>query len=394
MTGAPGSLEVLRRANRARVLAVLGERGRASRAEIVRATGLARSTVSSLVGELLADGAVVERSDGAAAPPSPAGGRPPTMLELDPASGVFVGLDFGHDDVVALVADRAGRPLADGRERLDVDHRADDALALAATMTDEVLHRAGVSRARVLRVGAAVSAPLRSHTHAVASDRIFAGWADVDVGAALGARLQLPVEVGNDANLGALAEATFGAGRGVRNLLYVMLSAGTGAGIILDGHLYEGDAGTAGEIGHVIVDPDGQVCRCGNRGCLETVAGIVALTGALRHTYGPDASLDDLLTLIAAGDLGARRLIADAGRKVGEAAAAACSVLDPGMLIVGGELAAAGDVLIDAVRETIDHRTSQVTGHPCPVVAGELGSKAEALGGIALAMRATAATGA
>ncbi len=386
MNRAPGSLESLRLVNRSRVLAALQQRGRASRADIVRATGLSRTTVSSLVADLLADGVVVEQADGIGPPSSPNGGRPATLLALDPSSGGFAGIDFGHDSVRVVIVDRAGDLLADAREELDVDHQAGRALELAAQLVDRLRDRAGVPSERLLGVGAAVSAPLSSTRNAFASPHIFPGWGDVDVCGALAARLRIPVQVGNDANLGALAEATFGAGRGQRNILYVMLSAGVGAGIVLDGQLYEGNTGTAGELGHVVVDPGGSVCRCGNRGCLETVAGVSALCQALEHSYGSGATIEKLLELCTAGDVGALRLIADAGRALGQALAAMCSVLDPGLVILGGELAAAGDVLLAAVREHIEQRTSAATGHRYEVIAGALSDKAEALGAAALAM--------
>jgi predicted NBD/HSP70 family sugar kinase/biotin operon repressor len=386
MAKAPGSLESLRLVNRARVIAALQQRGRASRADIVRATGLSRTTVSSLVGELLADGVVIEQEDGPGQSPSPNGGRPATLLALDPASGGFAGIDFGHDSVRVIVVDRAGEVLLEGRTDLDVDNQATRALQVAAQMVDRLRRQAGVPRERLLGVGAAVSAPLRSGRHAFASERIFPSWGEVDVAAALATALGVPVQVGNDANLGALAEVTFGAGRGERNVLYAMLSAGVGAGIILDGRLYEGDTGTAGELGHVVVEPGGAVCRCGNRGCLETVAGVSALTRALEHAHGPAITVETLLSLCAAADPGARRLVADAGRAVGQALAAVCSILDPGLVILGGELAATGDVLLSAVREHIDDRTSAATGHRYQVIAGALSDRAEALGAAALAM--------
>ncbi|HZO78863.1 MAG TPA: ROK family transcriptional regulator [Solirubrobacteraceae bacterium] len=392
MAVAPGSLESLRRVNRARVLAVLQRRGRASRADIVRASGLSRTTVSSLVADLLEEGVVVERPDPVLQAPTSSGGRPPILLALDPASGTFVGIDFGHDSVNVALADRSGDLLANAREELDVDYQADLALATATRIVRGLLDNAGISPKRVLGVGAAVSAPLRSRDHAFASQRIFPGWAALDVSRALGSRLGLPVYVGNDANLGALAEATFGAGRDVQNLIYVMLSSGVGAGIILDGALYEGDTGTAGELGHVVVDPSGPICRCGNRGCLETLAGVSALTRALQHRDETTPTLAGLLALCEAGDPGVRRLIADAGRAVGQALAAMCSVLDPALVIVGGELATADGVLLDAIREMIDQRTAPAPGHPYKVVRGALADKAEVLGAVALAM-ITAASG-
>lgn len=385
MIKAPGSLESLRVVNRSRVISVLQQRGRASRADIVRATGLSRTTVSSLVADLLSEGVVVEGREPSRRAPSRNGGRPAILLSLDPASGGFGGVAFAHDSVRVTLVDRSGAVLADDREELDVDSQADRALDVAAGMVRALGDAARMPLTRLLGVGVAVSAPLISR-HAFASDQIFPGWAEVDVSTALESRLGLPVQLGNDANLGALAELRFGAGQGVRNLLYLMLSAGVGAGIILDGQLYEGDTGTAGELGHVVVDPGGSVCRCGNRGCLETVAGVGALTRALRHSYRPAATVGELVELCESSDIGACRVVADAGGAVGQALASVCRVLDPGLVIVGGELAAAGDLLLDAIREVLDQRTSPAIGHPYEVVRGALGDKAEVLGAAALAM--------
>jgi predicted NBD/HSP70 family sugar kinase len=267
---------------------VLARRGAASQADIVRETGLSRTTVSSLVAELLADGLVVERADSERQSPSPSGGRPATLLSLEPSSGGFVGIDFGREVVRVAVADRAGDVLLEARsDRLEVAHEAHQALAIAEAMVSDALDEADLPADRVIGAGVAVSAPVRSDSPTFASDVIFPSWAEINVTELLSERLNVPVHLGNDANLGALAEVTFGAGRGKRNLFYVMLSEGIGGGVIVDGRIYLGRAGAAGELGHVVVDPDGQVCRCGNRGCLATVAGGAALTAALRQIHGP-----------------------------------------------------------------------------------------------------------
>jgi predicted NBD/HSP70 family sugar kinase len=233
----------------------------------------------------------------------------------------------------------------------------------------------------------AVAAPLRSGgAPELASTRIFAQWSGYDLERDLGARLGYPVHVGNDANLGALAECTFGVARGVQNVLYVMLSAGVGLGLWLHGELFTGQSGTAGELGHVVVDPDGQICRCGNRGCLETVAGAGALSRALAYSRGREVGSEELLELVGAGEPGAVRLVADAGRAVGAALAGVCSILDPALIVVGGELAGAGEVLVGAIREIIERDSSPAVGRSYEIVCGELGARAEALGAAALAM--------
>lgn len=365
---------------------MLQRRGAASQADIARETGLSRTTVSSLVAELLEDGVVIERSDSLRQAPSPSGGRPPTLLSLEPSSGGFVGIDFGREIVRVAVADRAGGLLVDGRsDRLEVAHQADEALVTAERMVFDLLAEAGLRSDRVIGAGVAVSAPVRSDSPGFASGVIFPSWAKINVSEFLGERLHVPLHVGNDANLGALAEATFGAGRGKRNLLYVMMSEGIGGGVIVDGRLYLGRGGAAGELGHIVVDPDGQVCRCGNRGCLATVAGGAALTAALRQIRGPEMTVDELIVLSHDGDPGAARLISDAGRAVGRVLAGMCGVLDPELVIIGGELAPAGQPLLDQIAASLDRWISPASGR-YPVALGELGAKAEVLGAIALAM--------
>jgi predicted NBD/HSP70 family sugar kinase len=383
---APGSLESLRARNRARALAVLARRGAASQADIVRETGLSRTTVSSLVADLLREGVVVERSDSARPTPSPGGGRPATLLSLQPSSGGFVGVDFGREIVRVAVANRAGDLLVDARsDRLEVAHEASEALAVAEAMVSRALRQADLLPDRLIGAGVAVSAPVRSDSPGFASGVIFPSWAKVNVADFFGERLGVPVHLGNDANLGALAEATFGAGRAHRNVFYVMLSEGIGGGVIIDGRIYRGQTGAAGELGHIVVNPDGQVCRCGNRGCLATVAGGAALTAALRQMYGPHMTVDELIDLSREGDPGVARLIADAGQAVGRVLAAVCGLLDPELVIIGGELAPTGQPLLDSIIASLERWISPASGH-YPVVLGELGGKAEVLGAIALAM--------
>jgi predicted NBD/HSP70 family sugar kinase len=369
-------------------LDVLQQRGAASQADIARATGLSRTTVSSLVARLVEDRVVVERVDQAPRAPSPEGGRPPTLLSIEPSSGAFVGIDFGREMVRVALANRAGDLLIDARsDRLEVARRTTDALETAEHLVSGLLGEVGLGADRVIGAGVAVSAPVRPDPPEFASGVMFPAWSELGVAGLLGERLGVPVYLGNDANLGALAEATFGAGRSVPNIVYVMLSEGIGGALIIDGMLYEGATGAAGELGHVVINPDGQVCRCGNRGCLATIAGGAALTAALRQSHGSETTLDELITLCRAGDPGATRLVADGGRAVGRALAGICSVMDPGLVIIGGELSPAGEPLLESVRDSLNQWISPASGRKYNVVLGQLTGKAEVLGAIALAMR-------
>src|SRR6202008_4320211 len=145
------------------------------------------------------------------------------------------------------------------------------------------------------------------------------GWAGLHAARELGRRLGVPVTVDNDANLGALAEASLGAGRGMGEVVYVKVSSGIGAGLVLGGRLHHGATGIAGEIGHVQVRADGAVCRCGNRGCLETVASGPALLSVLRPAHDEELTVAGMLELAIAGDLGTLRVLNDAGRAIGHA---------------------------------------------------------------------------
>jgi predicted NBD/HSP70 family sugar kinase len=385
-----GSLASLRRLNRRRVINALRQDGRISRAEIARRTGLSRSTVSSLVAELQSDGLVMEREEPGAAH-GEQGGRPPILLSFDASAGAAVGIDFGHSHVRVAVADLSSTILAERAEPLDTDHAAHEGLDVAIELIDEALAEAGVERSRVIGAGLGLPGPIDQADGVIGSSAILPGWVGVAAAEEMRRRLDVPVVVDNDANLGALAELTHGAGRGATDLVYLKVSSGIGAGLILGGRLYRGWGGMAGELGHVLVDPEGAVCRCGNRGCLETAASTGALLEMLRRSHG-ELTVAGMLALARDGDLGCRRVIADAGRVVGSAAAFMFNVLNPQRLVVGGDLAAAGDLLLDGVRSSVRLAALPAAADAARVVAGVLGERAQVLGALALAVGEAGAT--
>ncbi len=382
-TGRAGSLESLRRLNRLRVIRALRDEGTISRAEIARRTGLSRSTVSSLVADLQADGLVVERPEPGSAH-GQQGGRPPILLSFDASAGAAIGIDFGHSHLRVAVSDLASTILSERREPLDTDHDAQQGLELAAEMVTDALADAGVPRSAVIGAGMGLPGPIEQSAGTVGSSAILPGWIGMTAATEMRRRLDIPVMVDNDANLGALAEAAFGAGRDAGDLIYLKVSSGIGAGLILNGRLYRGSAGLAGELGHVLVDPDGIVCRCGNRGCLETVAATGALVDLLRRSHGEDLTTEAMLEAARGGDLGCRRVIHDAGRALGQVVATLLNVLNPELLVVGGDLAGAGDLLLDGVRESVSRAALPEAARRAEVVAGVLGDRAQVLGALAL----------
>lgn len=358
------------------------QHGTTSRSEIARQTGLSTTTVSDLVRVLLHEGVIAELAE---RPESVThSGRPPALLTFSPARGGAVGVHLAHDHVHLGLTDLAGSVLAERSAELNVDHEPMEALAYTAEAALDLIGEVGLKPDAIAGLGVALSAPTSSATGGVAAGPVLPDWQAIDVAGDLERRTGLHVEVGNDANLGAIAERRFGAAQGTDHFLYVMLSDGVGAGLFLGGRLYEGLTGRAGELGHVTVVPNGYVCRCGNRGCLETIAGARALTGALTLTRGARTTLRDVIDLATAGDPGARRVVADAGSAIGAALAGICTVLDPALVIIGGETSQAGDALLDAARDALATAMTPLREHPVRVASGTLGEQAQVLGAVTL----------
>ena len=207
-----------------------------------------------------------------------------------------------------------------------------------------------------------------------------------DPAQALAQRLGVPVAVENDANLGALAEARWGAGRRFDTIFYVKASTGIGAGLVFQGRLFRGTAGTAGEIGHVTVNDTGLVCRCGSRGCLEVAVGGPALVAQVGHNPAGIASLSELIAAALGGDLACSRVLADAGDTLGVAIASVLNILNPDRVILGGELGGGGDLVLTSLRESLGRHALPSAVRSTSVVNSQLGQRAEALGAVLLVL--------
>jgi predicted NBD/HSP70 family sugar kinase len=384
-----GSLHSLRELNRRRIVDALRERGTASRAELARATGLSRSTVSSIVSDLMEAGLVSEQGDATGVAHGDQGGRPPVPLSLNRSAGVAVGVDFGHTHLRVAVADLSHEVLAEAGDELDVDHSAEESLDQAARLVEKVMAEAQVGRDRVIGVGMGVPGPINLATRSVGSSSILPSWIGIDGAAAMEERLGLPVQVENDANLGALAEFVWGSGQGHSELVYIKLSSGVGAGLLLGGRLYRGAGGTAGEIGHTPAQHSDEVCRCGTRGCLETVASARSIARMVGGSRGEEVTSARLLELIAEGDQAAIRLVGEAGREIGIALAGLCNIINPGRVIIGGELSAAGETITEPITESIRRYAILSAAEQVSVVPGVLGERAELLGALALVLHAS-----
>ena len=365
-----------------------------SRAELAEALVLSRSTVSTLVADLLAAGAVLEGGAGASR-----GGRRPITLEINGAAGRVVGVDLGASHLAIAVADMCGDVLAEVEEPLAIEAGPEVCLRQIFTLVEATLVRAGTALAEVKAIGAGVPGPVIGTQGIVSAPPIMPGWDAFPIRQRLEDYWHKPVLLDNDADLGALGECTFGAGRGETNLAYIKLGTGIGCGLLLDGHIYRGVLGTAGEIGHVTISESGPPCTCGNYGCLEAMAGGRAI--AQRAQLAVKAGQRTLLAQIESsreltardvgraaesGDAVSQQLLADAGRHVGSALASLINLLNPGLVDIGGGVAEAGPYLLDALNQAILERTMLPARQATRVIRSALGRRAVPLGAVAVAL--------
>lgn len=372
-----GSQSALREANSARLLNAVRQFGGITQVELAEATGLSPATVSTIVKHLLAAGVVETRT-------TTRSGRRAQMVTLAHKSGLLVGVEVGTRALQIAVADSGFTLLAQQTLPLPSDHRLDTTLDRTALLTVELIEGIGSTTSEVLGVGIALPTPIDPVEGTIRDGGLMKGWADVNVADMVQARLHVPVVVDNDANLSALAEARFGAARGYKDVLYVHASYATGGAIIVNGEVYRGTRGTAGEIGHVLIDPQGPICRCGSRGCLDTIVGAQALIDSLRISRGP-LSLGDLLELAIAGDPGCGQVVADAGAAIGVVAANLAVAFNPEVVIVGGELAHTEDIFLGPIRSAVNRRVLISHDNSVEVRRGELRAMAAVHGALALA---------
>lgn len=384
-----GSLGGLRAANLALVLSILEQAGSLSRADLMRRTGLSRSTVSSLVVQLLEEGVLVERLD-RGTPYKGRSGRPPILLELATLTGVVAGVDVGHRHVRVALARPDSTIVAERSVVLDVDDSPQESMDAVAALLGELLEGTGHGYEDVRGVGLGIPGPVDREGRM--SSAILPTWRGLRPAEELARRTGLVARVHNDAHLGARGELAYGAARGHREVIYVKASTGIGAGLIVDGALVAGATGIAGELGHVQVDVNGVMCRCGSRGCLETEVSGSKLVGLLQPAYDEQLTVPLVLELAEAGDAGATRALNDFGRRIGRVLANIANMLNPEQVVVGGAFGAA-PALLSGVRDALDRYAQPTTASAITVLAGELGERAEVMGAVAVALDPPAGPG-
>lgn len=381
--------QVARQLNAAAVFDLLKNRRVTSRMELVRETGLSKATISEIVDRFVREGFVRARGRGEAN-----GGRPPILLEFDPRARFAIGVQLGEAEVRATLTDLNAEPIR-SLSTPTFTTSADDAIAAATPLIAELNAELPAGSLLGLGVGTPGLVDSRSGVIQMAPDL---GWRNVPVGPRLAQHFALPAAVVNRAKAAALGEAWCGAGRSSTNLVYMSISTGLAAGVVIGGQLYRGVSMSEGEIGHVTVIPDGPLCACGNRGCLQAVAAGPAILSRVREKVrgsrsGSLAGLAnselDLLTLEMVADAAAahnpivEEVMDEMALYLGIGAANLVNILNPGMLILGGRVIRALPQLVPLIEAMVRRRAMAVPAGAVEVVPSQLGDDAVPVGAAA-----------
>lgn len=374
------------------ILRLIWNEQRISRAEIARRTRLSRSTVSEIVGTLLATGLVEETGIG----PS-GGGRPPIVLEFKDDACAILGVEVGAAHVTVVLTDLRGHVLKWRQRDHAVRTDPDGTRKLIVDLCEACLAAWPAGADTLLGIGLAVPSPVDPGHPDHLSEVVLPDWHGRSGFTELLAHYKVPILMDNDANLGALAEGWWGAGRGVDDFAYIKVATGIGSGHVIGGKIYRGATGVAGEIGHMAIDPRGGPCICGLRGCLATLVGsqaLVARAYAMLSKY-PESSFNGQTITIGAiedaalaGDPLALELLQEAAENLGIAVAGLLNLMNPSMVIIGGELARVGELLLEPLRETVRRRTLVSALAASEVRTSELGPRAIAVGAATLVLEA------
>lgn len=367
--------------------------GGISRAELARQMVLTRSAISTIIDDFKSIGLVDESELGPAA-----GGRRPILLAINPQYGYVVGIDMGATHLGIILTDFSAHVI----EEIEYPFYVSDGPQVCLTKIDqhiqELLSRSKLDINQISGIGMGVPGPVVVKAGEVSSPPIMPGWDGYPIRNHLETLWHVPVSIGNDAELGALGEWAYGAGRGETNLAYIKVGTGVGAGLLLDGRVYRGTTGSAGEIGHITIQVNGPLCTCGNHGCLETMAGGQAIARIAREAIqagrrtqlaasAPEKIMAvDVAAAAQRGDLVAQQIITDAGTYIGIALASLVNLFNPGMIVIGGGVSQLGDLLLEPIRRTVMERSLHSAAKVVRITSAVLGRRASSMGAVVQAI--------
>jgi glucokinase-like ROK family protein len=349
--------------------------------------GLTRAAVSLIVNDLLKS-QVVQEADSRSAP----NGRPPIVLEINPNRGLVGAIDMGATHMAIALADFTARIHQESEYPFDIQNGPEVCIDQADSNLRKMLSALGMSISDISAIGVGVPGPVNTEAGMVVAPPIMPGWDHFPIRETLEKKWGCPVTLNNDAELGALGEWAYGAGRGEKNIAYIKVGSGIGAGLILNQQIYGGTTGAAGEIGHLTIDENGPLCNCGNHGCLEAYAGGHALAEQGRslaksgkRTLLSETPAERITAFVVAeaarrGDLYAQEIIRRAGTAIGIALAGLINLFNPSVVIIGGGVAQVGDILTNPIRLAVRERAMHASEQSVRITTGVLGRRSFLIG--------------
>lgn len=384
-------LHMMRQSNRLLVLNCVREHEPIPRAEVARLTGLSRTTVGHIIDDLIAEGFVREGDSQRA---SASAGRRVIPVYFNATAAFILGISIGRShltlvlcDLSAHIVDRVDTPFV-------ITDGPDICLPVIVQTVHDFVSSHNIEWTDIVGIGFGLPGTMDAQLEGLISERGLPGWKGVNLRQRFSAELGVPVYLDNNANLGALGEMRYGSGRNVTNLLYVKVGVRIGSGVIINGQVYRGSSGSAGEIGHMTVDPDGPLCDCGNRGCLKAFAGAPAILAEVQRKI---PSIDSLARVIAEADAGDPICIAAltrAGSYLGIALASLLNFFNSALVVLDGSTMRAGNLILEAVRAEVQQRCLPAPLAHTRIVPSALHGSAIALGGVAMVLDAAFGPGA
>jgi predicted NBD/HSP70 family sugar kinase len=352
-----------------------------TRAELAQLTGLARSTISLRIDELLEHGLVTPVGEAVST-----GGRPPAQIALNPGARVVVAADLGATHGRVAITDLSGTVLRSVFEDLVIANGPEVVLDWLVLTINRLMVECDRPISDLVAVGIGLPGPVEHESGRPTNPPIMPGWDGYDVPAHMRRTFSVPILVDNDVNIMALGERAMG-WPDADNIIFVKVSTGIGSGIIGGGVLQRGAQGIAGDIGHVKIPRGaGVVCKCGNEGCLEAIAGSPAIIADLRGIGRDITTVAELVALVKSGDTSAIQAVRQAGRDIGEVLTVCVSIINPSVITIGGALAQAGEHIIAGVREVVYSRSTPFAAEHLSIVQSRAGEMAGVAGASIMAI--------
>jgi len=400
LTGQGTDHHLMRELNRHLILNCVREAGPLARVQIAQSTHLSRTTVSNIIDMLLQEGFVRE---GDLLDAAPAGGRRAMLVHFNADAGYVLGVDVGRTHLAMLLTNLEARIVARRAGPFDMSHGPEVCLPQLIAELRAFVAAAGLSWSSIVGIGLGIPGPLDAQQHTLISPPGMPNWDNVNVWQAIQHTFNIPLYLDNDANMGALSESRCGTGAGSDYVVYVKVGTGIGAGLIFNNRIYRGHGGSAGELGHITLDENGPLCYCGNRGCLETLAGAHAIAEDARQgtslaaaqltdealsrpTLAEHAEVDitDVIQAAQNGDAASQAALVRAGERLGVAIAGLINLFNPSHIIIGGGVARAGELLLDPLRRAAASRCLPAAWQGTSILPGQLDDTAVALGAASL----------